>query len=206
MLVSKNKLIPLRCFVLIEGYSKEYLSQLVQRKRLKAQKIGRNYFTTLQWFEDYLHYYARADKAQEIKKNLYKILQFSERGCLEEEIPEKKINLNIEKKEPTENNLAGSFVFQNIKSKINIQLFAKYMLSAILIVAVFLFLLNNYFNKKVISTTPGRVAGASEESTSSKMDKGELQDSYEIINNTLYRVSNTVSSSGTEMYMMEKVK
>ena len=41
-----DKLLPLRRFVVPGLYELGYLSILVQRKKLKARKIGRNYFTT----------------------------------------------------------------------------------------------------------------------------------------------------------------
>jgi len=58
-----KKLLPLRKFAKSGGYSTAYLSQLVQRKKLKAKKIGRNYFTTEEWFNGYLDRHAQ-DKKQ----------------------------------------------------------------------------------------------------------------------------------------------
>jgi hypothetical protein len=55
------KLIPLRRLADKNGYSAAYLSLLVQRKRLEAKKVGRNYFTTLKWFNCYLRKYAYDD-------------------------------------------------------------------------------------------------------------------------------------------------
>jgi uncharacterized membrane protein YozB (DUF420 family) len=55
----RNKLIPLRRFAKSGLYTPAYLSLLVQRKKLKAKKIGRNYYTTQEWFEEYLERHAR---------------------------------------------------------------------------------------------------------------------------------------------------
>jgi len=58
----KEKLEPLRRFCVPGLYSVRYLSILVQRKRLRAKKIGRNYFTCQHWFEEYLEKYATEEK------------------------------------------------------------------------------------------------------------------------------------------------
>ncbi len=58
----EQKLYPLRKFSLPGIYSVAYLSQLVQRRKLKAKKIGRNYFTTKEWFNEYLERHARDEK------------------------------------------------------------------------------------------------------------------------------------------------
>jgi len=156
MLDSKNKLIPLRRFVVIDGYSKEYLSQLVQRKRLKAQKVGRNYFTTLEWFEDYLDKFSRDDKSVEIKKNLYQAI-----GYLE---PDNKlthdnaVSFLLPEKSEFKSLLSNKFAI------------IKYILTATLVVAVFMFLFSLYSgsqtdvadNSRFGELTAGRVAGASE--------------------------------------------
>jgi len=55
----REKLIPLRRFAADNLYSAKYLSLLVQRKKLKAKKIGRNFYTTEQWFFKYLEKHAR---------------------------------------------------------------------------------------------------------------------------------------------------
>ena len=69
MLSGNNNLIPLRHFVKEGLYSQAYLSLLVQRKKLKAEKIGRNYFTTREWFEEYVNLHAskkiKAEKNQD---------------------------------------------------------------------------------------------------------------------------------------------
>lgn len=56
---SNIKLLPLRRFAVAGLYDVAYLSLLVQRKTLKARKIGRNYYTTAAWFEEYLDKHAR---------------------------------------------------------------------------------------------------------------------------------------------------
>jgi len=55
----REKLIPLRRFEADNLYSAKYLSLLVQRKKLKAKKIGRNFYTTEKWFFNYLEKHAR---------------------------------------------------------------------------------------------------------------------------------------------------
>jgi hypothetical protein len=59
---SNRKLLPLRHFADDKLYTGAYLSQLVQRNRLKAEKIGRNYFTCEKWFREYLDKHACDDK------------------------------------------------------------------------------------------------------------------------------------------------
>lgn len=66
----KNKLIPLRKFANSRVYSTAYLSQLVQRKKLKAEKIGRNFYTTENWFKEYIDRHARDGKQAEYKRSL----------------------------------------------------------------------------------------------------------------------------------------
>ncbi len=68
----ENKLIPLRKFSVPGVYSSAYLSQLVQRKKLKAEKIGRNYFTTEKWFNDYIEKHARDEKQESYEKHYLK--------------------------------------------------------------------------------------------------------------------------------------
>jgi hypothetical protein len=55
----REKLIPLRRFAADNLYSAKYLSLLVQRKKLKASKVGRNFYTTEKWFFEYLEKHAR---------------------------------------------------------------------------------------------------------------------------------------------------
>ena len=57
-----KKLIPLRRLTEISSYSAAYISILVQRKKLKAKRIGRNFFTTKEWFNEYLESHARNEK------------------------------------------------------------------------------------------------------------------------------------------------
>ncbi|MFH1427322.1 MAG: hypothetical protein ABIG60_02230, partial [Patescibacteria group bacterium] len=64
-----KKLIPLRRLTEEGPYSTAYLSLLVQRKKLKAKKVGRNYFTTREWFNNYLENHAR-DEKRELKKSI----------------------------------------------------------------------------------------------------------------------------------------
>ncbi len=69
---NKDKLVPLRKFAVPGVYSTAYLSQLVQRKKLKAKKIGRNYYTTKEWFSEYLSQHARDEKQDRYQKFLVK--------------------------------------------------------------------------------------------------------------------------------------
>ena len=62
-----KKLVPLRRFTEEGPYSTAYLSLLVQRKKLKAKKVGRNYFTSREWFNEYLETHARDHKRKESK-------------------------------------------------------------------------------------------------------------------------------------------
>lgn len=61
---NKNALIPLRRFAKEGQYNAAYLSLLVQRKKLKARRIGRKYYTTKAWFNEYLLRHARENKRQ----------------------------------------------------------------------------------------------------------------------------------------------
>jgi len=69
----KGKLIPLRRFAVESLYSVAYLSQIVQRKKLKAQKVGRNYFTKLEWFEEYLELHARDEMRESYNEYFYQL-------------------------------------------------------------------------------------------------------------------------------------
>ena len=66
----KDKLTPLRKFAIPGVYSSAYLSQLVQRKKLKAKKIGRNFYTTQNWFKEYIDQHARDEKQAKYKRSL----------------------------------------------------------------------------------------------------------------------------------------
>jgi hypothetical protein len=65
----RDKLVPLRKFAVDGVYSSSYLSQLVQRGKLKAKKIGRNYYTCDRWFREYLDLHARDEKQSAYKKH-----------------------------------------------------------------------------------------------------------------------------------------
>ena len=58
----EEKLKPLRIFAEEGPYGLTYLSILVQRKKLKAKKVGRNYYTTKIWFDAYMNKHARENK------------------------------------------------------------------------------------------------------------------------------------------------
>ncbi|MDO8592223.1 MAG: NYN domain-containing protein, partial [bacterium] len=57
-----KKLVPLKRIAEASSYSFGYVSILVQRKKLKAKKIGNKYFTTKEWFDQYLELHARDEK------------------------------------------------------------------------------------------------------------------------------------------------
>jgi hypothetical protein len=205
MLESKNKLIPLRRFVVIDGYSKEYLSQLVQRKKLKAQKVGRNYYTTIEWFENYLEQYSRDCKSASISKNLYVSLGYCEpTPKIKQDIPSKTKKLTTEKE-------VSFLLSKNTGLSIKLAYF-RYILAATLVVAVVLFLMSIYAADQVLvenndgsgELTKGRVAGASEQIIELKNDV--LEQGYTTVNKSLYRIQDSVSSSGTNILMLEEVK
>ncbi len=60
--LSENELIPLRRLAEISSYSPAYISLLVQRKKLKAKRVGRNFLTTKKWFNEYLTKHAQEEK------------------------------------------------------------------------------------------------------------------------------------------------
>ncbi|MFC1678127.1 hypothetical protein ACFLZ9_00165 [Patescibacteria group bacterium] len=60
-----EKLIPLRRLAVNGLYNAPYLSLLVQRNKLKAQKIGRNFYTTSAWFKEYLDLHSRDGKRED---------------------------------------------------------------------------------------------------------------------------------------------
>lgn len=66
--INDKKLIPLRRLTEYGLYKISYLSILVQRKKLKAKKIGRNYYTTIEWFNEYLEKHARDEKRVKVIK------------------------------------------------------------------------------------------------------------------------------------------
>lgn len=70
---NQGKLIPLRKFAVTGIYSSAYLSQLVQRKKLKAKRIGRNFFSTTEWFEEYLERHGRDEKLASYRKYQIKL-------------------------------------------------------------------------------------------------------------------------------------
>ncbi|MDO8668152.1 MAG: WD40 repeat domain-containing protein, partial [bacterium] len=57
-----KKLVPLRKIAQASSYGFGYISILVQRKKLKAKKIGNKYYSTQEWFNEYLDLHARDSK------------------------------------------------------------------------------------------------------------------------------------------------
>lgn len=94
----RRKFFPLKKFAADGLYDVTYLSILVQRKKLKAKKAGRNYFTTIEWFEEYLDKNARYEKRIVYKKILNLISDAEERddfssqslSCGQETVTERK--------------------------------------------------------------------------------------------------------------------
>lgn len=68
---SRDKFVPLRRFAYDGLYNLAYLSQLVQRGKLKARKIGKNYNTTREWFEEYLETHA-LDQTREAYREVFR--------------------------------------------------------------------------------------------------------------------------------------
>ena len=60
-----KKLLPLKKIAEASSYSFGYVSILVQRKKLKARKIGNKYYSTKEWFDQYLEYHGREDLARQ---------------------------------------------------------------------------------------------------------------------------------------------
>ena len=137
VLDERKKLIPLRRLAIPGLYDNSYLSQLVQRKKLKAEKIGRNYYTTKEWFIEYLERHAQDDK-----RIAYKAIYKEEEAEKKQEFTPK-----LEKKE----NRIISFIYKAIA------------ISAV--VFVFVNLILNYTNKRIVESdvNNGQVAGAEEE-------------------------------------------
>ncbi|MFH1583374.1 MAG: hypothetical protein ABIB72_03615, partial [Candidatus Falkowbacteria bacterium] len=67
-----KKLMPLKRIAEASSYSFGYVSILVQRKKLKAKKIGNKYYSTQEWFDQYLELHARDIKRlpEEVTKEL----------------------------------------------------------------------------------------------------------------------------------------
>ena len=95
---ASKKLVLLRRFAIKGLYSTEYLSQLVQRKKLKAKKLGRNFCTTREWFEEYLSQHA-LDETRVAYDALFKKLDSEQRRVKHEVIGsatyKNKKNINI---------------------------------------------------------------------------------------------------------------
>ena len=73
----KGQFVPLRRFAVEGLYSVLYISQLVQKGKLKAIKKGRNYSTTRKWFEEYINEHAK-DEVREKYVRLFRELDLKE--------------------------------------------------------------------------------------------------------------------------------
>src|SRR3989344_13006 len=51
--MSENKYLPLAEAAQIKGVSQDYLRLLIFRKNLRGVKLGRNWFTTIEWLNEY---------------------------------------------------------------------------------------------------------------------------------------------------------
>lgn len=52
--MAENQLISMSEAAKMSPYEQEYLSLLARRGELKAEKVGRNWFTTVEWLNDYI--------------------------------------------------------------------------------------------------------------------------------------------------------
>jgi len=136
ILDERKKLIPLRRLAIPGLYDTSYLSQLVQRKKLKAEKIGRNYYTTKDWFMEYLERHAQDDK------------RIAYKAVYKEKEAEKKQKF-VPKLEKKENKIIN-FIYKTIA------------ISAV--VFVFVNLIINYTNTRIVESdaNKGQVAGVEE--------------------------------------------
>lgn len=138
----KKELFPLRRFVITGLYNLPYLSQLVQRKKLKAKKIGRNYFTCLEWLEEYFEKYASEKKWQVYQK------------------ASKKLNKVIN------NKYRGYWELSQVNFKKSLGFKTAVIIAAVFIILIFVQLvINCQINKQ------GQVAGVSEHQTASSNNK-----------------------------------
>ena len=144
---NSSKLLPLRKFSIPEVYSVFYLSQLVQRKKLKAKKIGRNYYTCENWFNEYLEKHAQ-------DKKIIKYEKYLENKKLKDSISQLDSRPDSQPFTHQKNNF-----FVIIKNILNLRKIA-------IITAIFiLFLIINLFYLSKISDN-GQVAGEYEENIS----------------------------------------
>ena len=95
---NEAKLVPLRKFAIPGIYSVAYLSQLVQRKKLKAKKIGRNYFTSQVWFDEYLGEHAQDRKIEKYQNHLKRQENKEETPVFKSEEINVKSNISFVKK------------------------------------------------------------------------------------------------------------
>ena len=50
-----TKYIPLAEAAKLTNYSQDYISLLCRRGKMKGEKLGRNWFTTKEWIDDYIN-------------------------------------------------------------------------------------------------------------------------------------------------------
>lgn len=151
---TKDKLVPLRRFTCDELYSAAYLSQLVQRGKLKAQKIGRNFCTTREWFEEYLEIHA-LDETRDAYKALFHKVDL-EQARIEGEVK-------------------GAIQNSQIKVKYNLNIVKK--AAIVVTIAAFIIVGTALYLVPKINDKQGTVAGEKETATSTKGVTGSLLDS-----------------------------
>jgi hypothetical protein len=208
MLDDSSKLFPLRKISNLGIISNTYLSILAKKGKLRTRKIGRNYFTTIEWFNEYLVRHAKDEVIEKFKNiNLCTFEVVSTGKSFLESKDESADKIKLVKKipQPSIGHQTVGFLFAKNIYRYSRQ-FAK--ISSILVVAtiVFAFGLMNIFgdaNKTQINS--GRIAGIEEKATSTPSND-PFNDRYLIYDNTVYRISDSVSSRDGEIMNMEKLK
>ncbi|MFA4834363.1 MAG: hypothetical protein WC619_06045, partial [Patescibacteria group bacterium] len=113
-----KKLIPLRRLAKEVPYKVTYLSLLVQRGKLRAEKIGRNYFTSREWFNEYLEMHARDEKIEKAEEGRTEKAEekspnsFTERG--------QELDLSVLEKADKKNEILSNWSEQADKEQENI--------------------------------------------------------------------------------------
>ena len=67
MSIQNTKYISLHEASKLTDYSQEYISLLCRKGKIKGEKLGRNWFTTKEWINDYV---ARINKSKENNKGV----------------------------------------------------------------------------------------------------------------------------------------
>lgn len=149
-LKKEQRLVPLRRFAREDLYSSAYLSLLVQRGKLKAKKIGRNFFTTEEWFLEYLEKHAK-DEIREKYEVLLVPVKSSPKGHFvpKGHFGKLKVQSNLNKLGTTQE-LSSFLLFK--------KLFSARVIAMVLAVIVVLLL----FSQLKLMQDKGRIAGEEE--------------------------------------------